>query len=61
MVQDILKEEGYSHQKNRKAEQVGKPNPDRNAQFIFINDLSSEFLEAGDPVISVDTKKKGNM
>lgn len=61
VVQDILKEEGYSRQKNRKAEQVGKPDPDRNAQFLFLDGLSSEFLEAGDPVISVDTKKKENI
>lgn len=60
VVRDILKEEGYSRQKNKKAEQVGEPDPDRNGQFMFIDSLSAEFLGAGDPVISVDTKKKEN-
>lgn len=32
--------------------------PDRDAQFRYINSLAEEFITAGDPVISVDTKKK---
>ena len=49
---------GYSRQQNQKNLQIGKPHPDRNAQFEFIDRKASEFIEAGDPVISVDTKKK---
>ena len=60
-VQAMLKEEGYSRQRNKKAEQVGDPDPDRNEQFMFIDKTANEFLQAGDPVISVDTKKKENI
>lgn len=61
LVQDILQEEGYSRQKNKKAEQMGKADPDRDEQFRFIDQLSAEFLASGDPVKSVDTKKKENI
>lgn len=61
VVRDILQEEGYSRQKNKKAEQVGEADPDRDEQFRFIDRLAAEFLESGDPVISVDTKKKENI
>lgn len=61
VVQNILREEGYSRQKNRKAEQIGEPDPDRDAQFRFIDQLAADFLESGDPVVSVDTKKKENI
>ena len=60
-VQSVLKELGYSRQKNKKAEQVGEPDPDRNEQFMFIDRTADEFLQSGDPVISVDTKKKENL
>ena len=36
----------------------GNQHPDRDAQFTYINDLARAYLKAGDPVISVDTKKK---
>jgi hypothetical protein len=36
----------------------GNQHPDRDAQFTYINDLAAAFLASGDPVISVDTKKK---
>ncbi len=36
----------------------GARHPDRNAQFLFINERARAFLAAGQPVISVDTKKK---
>lgn len=32
--------------------------PDRDAQFRYVNDMADQFLASGDPVISVDTKKK---
>jgi hypothetical protein len=44
---------GYSSQANKKMVQVGEEHPDWNAQF--------EFIEAKEPVISVDIKKKENM
>jgi len=54
----ILDAIGYSKQVNQKLLQVGEPHPDRNAQFEHINDTATAFLKAGEPVISVDTKKK---
>ena len=60
-VGDILKENKYSLQLNQKMLQVGEPHPDRNAQFEFINNKSKEFLGIGEPVISIDAKKKENV
>jgi hypothetical protein len=34
--------------------------PDRNAQFENIGRLRQEYQDAGDPVISIDTKKKAD-
>ena len=48
---------GYSLQVNRKTEE-GEDHPDRNAQFEHINRKVRAFQEQGQPVISVDTKKK---
>lgn len=56
-VGDLLRELGYSLQANRKMLE-GTDHPDRNAQFEFINEQTKQHLLAGDPVISVDTKKK---
>jgi Rhodopirellula transposase DDE domain len=56
-VGDLLKQSGYSLQLNRK-DKEGKSVPDRNAQFQHINDQVIAFHKAGEPVISVDTKKK---
>lgn len=53
----MLKELGYSLQGNRKTLE-GSVHPDRNAQFEFINQRIESALNAGQPVISVDTKKK---
>lgn len=49
---------GYSLQANQKSLEGRSANPDRNAQFEFINATASQRLVEGDPVISVDTKKK---
>ena len=57
----ILDSMGYSKQANQKMLQVGEPHPDRNAQFEHINNIAKGYLDAGDPVISVDTKKKENI
>jgi len=48
---------GFSRQANRKAEE-GSRHPDRNAQFEHINAKVIAAQAAGQPVISVDTKKK---
>jgi transposase len=53
----LLHEMGYSLQANRKTSD-GKQHPDRNEQFEFINLLVEENLQSGNPVISVDAKKK---
>lgn len=57
MVGELLHEMGYSLQANRKTSE-GKQHPDRNMQFEFINLLVEENLKKGNPVISVDAKKK---
>ena len=46
-----------SYKGNRKT-QEGSSHPDRNAQFMHIHETSSAFQKRGDPVISIDTKKK---
>ncbi|MDR1038941.1 MAG: ISAzo13 family transposase [Deltaproteobacteria bacterium] len=57
-VGSIVEGLGYNLHANAKMLQNGKPHPDRNAQFEFINAKATEFIEIGEPVISVDTKKK---
>ena len=59
-VSQLLSEMGYSLQANHKTRE-GIDNPDRNAQFLYINDCVKSFLDADQPVISVDTKKKENL
>jgi len=53
-----LEELGYSKQVNQKMIQVGSQHIDRDAQFQYINTKAQEFIDAGKPVISTDTKKK---
>jgi transposase len=60
-VGKILDSMDYSKQANQKMLQVGEPHPDRNAQFEHINDTAAKYLKTGEPVISVDTKKKENI
>ena len=57
----LLVKHGFTLQENRQLNQVGKNHPDRNAQFEFINNRAKEFQENGNPVISVDCKKKENV
>ena len=57
VVRQSLKTLGFSLQSNKKTDE-GSTNEDRNAQFEYINDLSNAFMSAGNPVISVDCKKK---
>ena len=56
-VAKLLYEAGYSLQSNRKTRE-GSAHPDRNAQFEYINDRVRLFQCQGQPVVSVDTKKK---
>lgn len=56
-VCDLLSELGYSLQSNKKTKE-GANHPDRNAQFLYISESVKKFLKKGQPVISVDTKKK---
>jgi transposase len=56
-VAKLLRQLGYSLQANRKARE-GASHPDRDAQFEHINATAKAALAAGEPVISVDTKKK---
>ena len=57
---DLLSQMGYSLQSTRKKHEGGK-HKDRNAQFEHIAKTVAEYQAAGDPVISVDTKKKENV
>ena len=57
MVGELLHGMGYSLQSNRTSAE-GAQHPDRNEQFEFINLLVEENLQAGNPAISVDAKKK---
>jgi transposase len=57
LVGDLLHELGYSLQANQKTHE-GAGHPDRNAQFEFIHRRTGAELAKGNPVISVDTKKK---
>jgi hypothetical protein len=56
-VAALLYEAGYSLQANCKTRE-GRQHPDRNAQFEYINTQARRFQKRGQPVISVDTKKK---
>ena len=53
----LLRKLGFSLQGNAKMLE-GDDHPDRDAQFGYINEQAKAMLEAGQPVISVDTKKK---
>ncbi len=56
-VGQLLHEQDYSLQSNRKLEE-GEDHPDRDAQFRHIKNAVKRALRVGAPVISVDTKKK---
>lgn len=57
LVGRLLRRLGFSLQANRKTRE-GTNHPDRNAQFEYINAQINAFQAAGQPTISVDTKKK---
>lgn len=56
-VARLLKDHGYSLRANVKMLE-GKQHPDRHGQFRYINTEVSAFLASGQPVISVDRKKR---
>lgn len=56
-VAQLLRGMNYSLQSNRKMEE-GEDHPDRDAQFRYINREVRKAMREGQPVISVDTKKK---
>ena len=56
-VARCLDDMGYSLQGNAKSIE-GRQHPDRDAQFRYINSQVKAYMRSGDPVISVDTKKK---
>jgi len=57
LVGELLHYLGYSLQANAKVTE-GAQHPDRDGQFRYINERAGEHLAAGQPVISVDCKKK---
>ena len=57
LVRRLLHQMGYSLQAPAKQNE-GTSHPDRDGQFRYLNELAGEFVAAGEPVISVDTKKK---
>ena len=57
-VGELLVAQGYSLQGTSKQTEGSSQHPDRNEQFLHINDKVKEFQKQEQPVISVDTKKK---
>src|SRR3974377_257823 len=58
VVSQLLRKHKYRRRKALKKKTMGPRNPNRNAQFENIARLKKEYLKAGLPVISMDTKKK---
>ena len=54
----LLGEQGFSMQSNAKVKEGKAQHPDRDAQFRYVSDEAREHIEAGQPVVSVDAKKK---
>lgn len=57
LVGEILNNEGFSLQANRKTDE-GKSHPDRDVQFEYIHQKVKDYQSQSQPVISVDAKKK---
>jgi hypothetical protein len=60
-IAELLKKHGYSLQANKKDLAIKPSHPDRNAQFEYINKKALEYMATGQPVISIDAKKKENI
>src|SRR4029450_10649573 len=59
-VGNLLRENGFSLQGNAKTLE-GEQHPDRDAQFRSINEQVKDHQAAGEPVVSVATKKRGEL
>ena len=57
VVRDLLREAGYRLRKAQKYLDMGQ-HPDRDKQFLNIARIKAEYLASGNPVLSIDTKKK---
>jgi transposase len=55
----LLKQQGYTLQRTQKTEE-GAQDPDRDAQFRYVNEQAREHLAGGQPVVSVDTKRRSS-
>jgi transposase len=60
-VLDLLRKQGFTLQTNRKSLAMKPSHPERNNQFLYINNLSKLFMAEKSPVISIDAKKKENI
>jgi hypothetical protein len=60
-VSELLNKLGYTLQSPRKTHEGSSRHPDRNAQFEYINARVQDFQRRGQPVVSVDAKKKENV
>ena len=58
VISEMLKKQGYSLQSNKKDLAIKPNHPDRNAQFEYINKTAVKYIKEGQPVISIDAKKK---
>jgi hypothetical protein len=58
VVKQLMKRNNYVKRQAQKSQTMGRRHPQRNAQFENIAKLKKEYLDAGDPVLSVDAKKK---
>jgi len=56
-LRNLLESQGYRRRQMQKYLDMGS-HEDRDAQFLNITRIKAEYLEAGDPVLSIDTKKR---
>jgi transposase len=61
VIAEMLKRLGYSLQANKKDLAIKPSHPDRDAQFEYINKTAMEYMQKGQPVLSIDAKKKENI
>ena len=57
VIDQLLKKHNYRQRKAQKRKATGE-HPQRNQQFENIEQLKKSYLESGNPVLSMDTKKK---
>jgi len=58
VIKQLMKRNNYVKRQAQKSQTMGRRHPQRNAQFQNIAKLKKEYLDAGDPVLSIDAKKK---